>query len=1456
MGNIISKLNLNKTPNIVENNSLVFAKNIRLDVDDTIHEDYGILPLSFRKSYNDNSNPLTYNDDLLNRIMHDINHIRPKTDGNNDTTNSLNKAYTYFYNILKHIKDECKDFSYTNDDNKIVERKSTKSIVGVIANVNEFYLFLHGRYIDTIQDTNKHVEVSKSCIVKYDESSDLFDICNCNWSYSGGTITGYVINNLVGNKLLIIGESGITKLVPLKCINLSTSSYTDNESVYTQTPKIPITNINCDSYFTWTIPNGVYQFFVRYKIKNNHYTNWFPASRELFAGNIYNEITNFGSLKYTNINTDAHNSFVLTVEHLILQNTSSFESFQLGFILSHDDAVYARAWKHFTFNENTINFDYVAEDAKEIEITELTKPVFNLYNVGNITNFKNKLYISNYTETDFNENLSDKIEGITINIKTTTNNQGYAGNSVQTTKINNKDFISSIYINENWVDISGENGIIHQLIETPGINNTKSLKYILTNIKETAPQNSATKYDFRISTEGERLQSSQDNIRRNLYKETSNIVLDSVKFTSDDVIKCVANSTDVIYDKYAIPTKPSQYNPDDVISYVYDIIKFLGFDASFKDLNGNTKSNITLEFYRNYTYSTYEYGFDEDRDDRFPIGNDNINDDVNDDIFVDPNAPIAPDIQNPVVIKRSGVYIQKIFIQFTAYANKIQLDNINNYIKYTTLIPYQTYNFYIHYIKDTGEITNGYFVEQKTIEYQKEASNIIYPVFENIPHIEGYVGCFFSIYNVSTKVATVFNIKTITNDSKEVIAQEGSCLELNTRLMNGKDNIQIKQGSKNSSFNYYYSSDASSIRYFGADGVCDIFNTDLDDDNLAYAIFNYSTQQDDIDLIKCTPFIITNPNKDADGNPITVTYDNYTTLNLKGYLCAVTMLDRDTCISYYSDKSTVYEKQSKINTTEQQIELKELGTYSNSVPSIINLPIKTTESKNIYSNFNFNYVSITDKPVDKIITYHNYSETATPTTTDLTQYFLKLVASLTLSDIYYLHSMYKSYPTKVYSVYKNDEKSRYDNTIRSSKLSGDEENISVFVFDANDYYNIPTNRGIITNLISVGDVILVHTKDSMFAFKGSNNITSTDGEIQLNESQPFDVGVSEVFGSDFGFAGLQNKTDCITTEVGYVFFDRDTKNIYMYSGQAQIEKISDKIEKLFRRKEIKNVYFANDYYNNRLFISILFEDGCPVTLSFSITNNEKKFISLHDFYFTKAFNTKSICYFITKDKLDICKINKDKNYFGIYYKLEIDSDEIYPQIKNDKVLNLIDYNQSTKTISVKKHDSIIDIIINENYENIKILNSITWFSKLIYEEFGFVDMNDLVLTKMTESYKNLDDEHEIPCDSIMVYSDTCTSNKIDFNGNISNTKPINTVDSYKYPRFNQGVWSFNYFRDIENTKDLGKYLENNRYDDKRTGAIYRSDNNSLIKGKYFVVRFFFKNSFKLETLSLNYNTEL
>ena len=50
MGNIINKLNLNKNPQGVEDNTIIFAKNIKLLKDNSISRDDGCLSINFNIS--------------------------------------------------------------------------------------------------------------------------------------------------------------------------------------------------------------------------------------------------------------------------------------------------------------------------------------------------------------------------------------------------------------------------------------------------------------------------------------------------------------------------------------------------------------------------------------------------------------------------------------------------------------------------------------------------------------------------------------------------------------------------------------------------------------------------------------------------------------------------------------------------------------------------------------------------------------------------------------------------------------------------------------------------------------------------------------------------------------------------------------------------------------------------------------------------------------------------------------------------------------------------------------------------------------------------------------------------------------------------------------------------------------------------------------------------------------
>lgn len=1458
MAQIVSKLNLNKTPTVVEPNSLIFAKNIRLDVDGSIHRDYGVFPMSVHE--NDAHKLINYKN-IINRIIADVN----KSIVDNNYSNS-------YMNII-HDRLKCVSGKVKIDtiNNKILIKDGKYKIVGIIANSNEFYMFINGTYkklyIDPTTNAESYNEETCDFIICYDEKKDKFYPCNCNWSWSGGTIDGCIINNLRGEKIINIGETNATSLVPLKCINLSTSSIYDNERIYTQTPNIPITNLNFISFFNYIIPNGVYQFFVRYKIRDNFYTDWFPASKELFIGNNNIENTSFGTVKYVNTHRDSDSSFTLDVKHLFknVAKESKYESFQVGFILSHDDAIVARAWKHFNFDVTTINFDYNAKDAYEIEVTDLLKNAYQLYDVGNIVSFKNKLYISNYKETDFNEDYQSLANDVAIDIIDEPATDGYSGYRCEHRTINGAEVIAGLIIDDNNKAFSGQNGIIDALLNTSNNGNTISVKEAindaLTNNYHSNINCGSKLYDIQISGSQTSLETAKKDFLA-LYDDGYN-----TEFSFKTEIDSVRINGDYIKFDF------SDYNPEDllnlILSTIYNKERFLTKQCTFINNKGNEDYKVTIEILRTCQYK-HKY--------KQPSGGSSIvpdveYDDSNKGDLIRPNKVKSRASNDSWIIDdRETPYIQTITFELSADVTKYHDSDSSFLTNYTTLIPYQKYKFYIHYVKQNGEISNGYFCNGanagiKEVPFKSSVNSIIYPVFKNIKLPKGYVACFFSIIHIENIVATVFNIKP--ND----INVESSCIDINAGLLGGSDNIIIKQGIndntvKTTKGKYYYSSDSSNVKYFGADGVI-TFNKDSGitgggdlgkGNNVAYIVNKYTlSETDDIQLVKCTPFI--DPKTlSKDSNNINF-YDSYSNMNLLGFICVINPLDRARTEEYYTDGASVFLKKDRGNTGTNGnywFELLELRKYLNDAANekekLTSLEIINTNSKYVYSNYNLNYLGLNEDPVEVYKSYYNgTSDQVTKNAQPAGSMVLKLFKSLIMSTTYMLPSMYKTYTRKTYSAYNPNEVTKFDNTVRSSELVGDEEYINIFKFEPNDYYNIPTNRGLIVNLVSVGDVILVHTEDSIFKFSGSNTLQSSNGDVQTTENNVFNTGVSEVFGSDFGFAGLQYKDDHIMTENGYIFFDRDSRVIYMYSGQGQIVKISDSIEKLFRYKNIESVRFANDYYNNRFFISILFyEDNItieneveiikrkyyPVTLSFNISEQIKAFVSLHDFYYSYAFNTKTKCYFLA-DTSDICTISK--KYKGCYTKLELSSDNLYIQKKDSISIDL--YNGDTPILIPQKYDinsyySIVDIINNMNYEDVKTLNAISWCGTKIESEFSNIDLNDEKTLNMVEEVND-----SIPCKYLRIYSDTCMTPLCDCTKRSNDKSPnileYNQYPFYKYPFYNQGVWNFNYFRNILNSKD--------------NKTRYSGDNNSLIEGKYFVVRFVFDSDFKLETLSLNYN---
>ena len=1412
MARIVNKLNLNKTPQLVEDNSIIFAKNIKLSKNGIIGKDSGIKDLGFNEALfvakvtqaiQIKTNKLSNLRSDLYRCSIDVGKVNKMSEidiRNDEFTPSLTPPNAVSINSKPMINSEkaYEDFTNTaktlNTDETIYsEQLSTffdgAVIVGVIPYNTCFYVFWANL---TVYSYNVEHGTNNLAflITKYDETNGSVDFEYTGWTWSGGEITGNVIVNLNGDIILNIAEYvNDNVLVPFKSINLNKASYNDNESIYTQTPKVPIVNLKCIKKFTWQIPNGVYQFFIRFKIRKGIYTSWIPCTDELFAGNANKVNTSQGTVKYVDTSKDASESFVFQVEQIY--NNSKLDTFQLGFIVSHDDSSYCKIWKEFSIGQSMIYFDYKEEEGVDEDTDIMLSPIFDLYNVKNVVEFKTKLYVSNYHETNFNPNFTDIATKVSVELKTkdigsTSSIETLYPIETETIATNNGETTIVKKINNLW---------IYQTIDYLfGHNLFQDVEYFLQVGNSIEDVQNALVFAANNPVDGTRNGIDCAVLDSHYFKtwisgrnHFGDVILEIQYYNSNNEL------TPLVSGKLAtfVDNTITEFN-----NYAYDIFKN-NFDNI--DLTNNFIHDVydpQVGYLTPYgTTNKYRFGI------RIISHTGNPSEPIT-------NTSIAANVYHDVAFSPN----------FITHINTVT----NAYDYYKTLLPLQKYKFYIHFIKDNGEITNGFQVGDE-MQAPIAIKSIIYPKFafdENFVIPKGYCGFFFSIAHTGNKIVHVTNIHTNSAYSSKSL---GDAPEVDSMLSMYSSKFKVTlipddytsdtpvSDLSEEEAQYAASGNGVDPHTFGANGKI-LFDNVIDSDKKEGFIIQQSQfNKEDLILVKCTPYI-NETNYEEDN-----TYGdaNYMHFNLLGYLSTVYKVE-DGIMPYVSGNDAYAKKYTTSGTT-TAIDLIDVNTdEQGDIPYVESNPItkalrngnfETTEALSIYSSYNLNLLALSN-------------DTGTPRGTISHNKLKFTFDSLILSSMYMLPSMYHNYVQKTYSIYTEENYTKFDNTIRSSKLQGDEELNFRIVFRSTDYYNMPTNKGLITKLISVGDAILVHTEDSLFKFSGSNTLSTQSGEdVQTIESEPFDTGVSEIFGSQNGFAGLQDNKSCCVSQAGYMFYDKAANTIYYYtSGQdGGLKIISDDIHKLINLYTVSRIRFADDFENNRIFVSIHFVNAKDVTLSFNTIT--KSFISLHDFAFEKSFSTKSKCYFWETAGTTVYKI--DNNTVG--YSVFTFNDTIYPY-KNDDV---IDTNKQ----------SIVDVIYNVNYQRIKTLNYINYICSAITSFAKTWNANNADSLCVAEENLN----RHYPGNYIRIYSDSCCTDLI----NCSNaTSEANASLASRYamikPIYNQGAWSLNVFRNILDNTDI-------------TQSGNPADNKSLIYGKYFIVRFVFNAgiNFKLENVSFN-----
>tara|TARA_R110001583_G_scaffold165600_1_gene318342 strand:+ start:4744 stop:10164 length:5421 start_codon:yes stop_codon:yes gene_type:complete len=123
------------------------------------------------------------------------------------------------------------------------------------------------------------------------------------------------------------------------------------------------------------------------------------------------------------------------------------------------------------------------------------------------------------------------------------------------------------------------------------------------------------------------------------------------------------------------------------------------------------------------------------------------------------------------------------------------------------------------------------------------------------------------------------------------------------------------------------------------------------------------------------------------------------------------------------------------------------------------------------------------------------------------------------------------FPTRTHRSAKNDTTSLIDN---------------YRIFLANQFKDLPKNRGDLWKLSSFNNLLYFHMEESLYAAKGKQSMTMKDGsEAFVGSGDIFQQDPDEVIQTEGGFGGTQSQYAALTTRYGYFFVDQLSRKVFL-----------------------------------------------------------------------------------------------------------------------------------------------------------------------------------------------------------------------------------------------------------------------------------------------------------------------
>lgn len=992
-------------------------------------------------------------------------------------------------------------------------------------------------------------------------------IDNINWDWEGGKIEGSFAYNYKGDLILAIAEYGVEgKDIPLKIINLD-----DNNKNLSGNLEEDIPQINSDYVITneGSLVCGVYTFFIRFKISEQSYTKWFQISDDIIITNLiekekpvhnYNDSNNS---KKTANTSDFLNLFIndnlissSSIKFTISFDDCNFDKYQLGYVIKRNNEILGRYYKEF--NTSDINVEVLDNTfLEEVNINDFLEFPTQFFNVKNIINYNNRLYISNYKEKE-----DPNIEDIVSDIITP---------KIKLLKLENN-------INKSIAKLTITAGVLYQNewsdtkttkildLELTSLNNLDSIQFVEDNIYPLCQRG-----DYSNSDKALYLFKENDKDINNaicIYSTINEIQADdsyTIEF-SDNKINIIKDGEKYILngkDKFAILI----YNNSDN-TYFWGREPYVSFSID----------NIESPNYISYLSSSYS-----------STTNTIINN-----IYNNNRTLIPGQVYNLFVhfIRKDGSFTQGYKLN-----NKIEEDNSVKIIPSDINVNTKEYDF----VKKDTFFQCPIFENQTipTVDF------IIVPVFKINENNESYsniiknnfIGYFISYEDIEITSIPVVSLDSKKPESNNVYHYTNSEILYNDKIIKGH---VLSSGLSPTENNRYKTENIKNI-YIKTDFYRQKeLQLSLEEGNFDSEAWNND---------------ISEPTKSSYKTIIALTKNSlynseYKTLYRLTRNIYIDEKEYKTNLAYTylpgflnNEKVIYYDRELLFNSVTTYIYDKE--------GNIINDRYKISSiCKNNFSHICLNALSIKEDYEKAAIVLNNTTYVNKVLAPDRLSEFLELKEAYKSKPII----SYTNYN-------KNNQYVFDKRIYRSDVISDESLTNGFRHFNLENYKNILENKGKIVNIVGVGLYLLVHTQYSLFVFDRNNQLTKESQlqipdvfDIDYKELTPSTEGFGGLYDkkesivTKHGYIWYDRKSASI-----FIFNGQKIEPI-----SADISELLDEI-KNNELYTLTKVRFAEDYITNRLLICIELGSNYYITLSYSFITNS--FISTHNYRFSDSYKT-------------------------------------------------------------------------------------------------------------------------------------------------------------------------------------------------------------------------------------------